>query len=356
MLVDGVLRSVDVDYTKDNDGKITNVSITGMTSAEVDLSSLKIENTLRGYINLDKVVVGTDGVTPVPNDKTQFSYDVVLENSTTPGPFTFEGNHVPWYGINGLYYHSVTENGDYQYYQAETHTENKKAHRFVLTTESGEEYTAWCSDSEGNEAAQDVLFDEDVHGPTWITYNDGTQDITINLYGNQMDWSSDNYVSATIQINQNETLNIANVPVGSTYRITESDESGYEFVKAVREIRKNPDAEAESSDTVTTKTITGTIVEDRDNHIIYTNKSLTTSIEMQKIWDTPEGLPSGTADVVLYKVVGKKAEDLEEGEIDPARPSQKIRITVNANLLSELTGESVGVSNSAYIDIESAYI
>ena len=352
MLVDGVLRSVDVDYTKDDDGKITDVNITGMTSAEVDLSSLKIENTLRGYINLDKVVVGTDGVTPVENDNTKFEYRVILENATVPGPFTTEGHHVPWYGISGLYYHTIDNNGNFQYYQAETNTEDNQAHSFVLTTESGKEYTAWCSDSEGNEAAQDVLFDEDVPGPTWITYNDGTQDITLQLYGNQMDRSSDNYVSASIQSNQKQTLNIANVPVGSTYEITELDENGYEFVKAVREIKKDPDTEAESSDTVTTKTVTGTIVEDRDNHITYTNKSQTTSIEVQKIWDTPEGLPSGTADMVLYKVVGKKAEDLEEGEIDPARPSQKIRITVNANLLSELTGESVGVSDSAYIDIE----
>ena len=352
MLVDGVLRSVDVDYTKDDDGKITDVNITGMTSAEVDLSSLKIENTLRGYINLDKVVVGTDGVTPVENDNTKFEYRVILENATVPGPFTTEGHHIPWYGISGLYYHTIDNNGNFQYYQAETNTEDNQAHSFVLTTESGKEYTAWCSDSEGNEAAQDVLFDEDVPGPTWITYNDGTQDITLQLYGNQMDRSSDNYVSASIQINQKQTLNIANVPVGSTYEITELDENGYEFVKAVREIKKDPDAEVESSDTVTTKTVTGTIVEDRDNHITYTNKSQTTSIEVQKIWDTPEGLPSGTADMVLYKVVGKKAEDLEEGEIDPARPSQKIRITVNANLLSELTGESVGVSDSAYIDIE----
>ena len=48
MLVDGVIRNVEFNQ----DG-----SIKSMTAAGTSLSALQIENTLRGYIKLDKVVV-----------------------------------------------------------------------------------------------------------------------------------------------------------------------------------------------------------------------------------------------------------------------------------------------------------
>ena len=337
MLVDGVLRSVNLTIDED----AGTVDISNMTSAEVRLSSLKIENTLRGYINLDKVVVGSDGVTPEQEDDTKFEYTVVLENDTDPGPFTVEGSHVPWYGISGLYYHTIEIDGDeetFHYFQAVPQGVGK----VKLTDEDGNEYIASC---EGT-------FAEDV-GPETITYTDGSgTQKTIQLYGNQMERRDDHYVSATIQIEQGQTLNIANVPVGTKYTITENSESGYDLVKIEREIKVSPESDAESSDTVTgTSTIKGTIVGNRDNHIIYTNKTTTTLIGVEKVWDTPAGLSSGTADVILYKVVGKKADDLGEGEIDPAKPSQKIRVTVDASLISETTGEPSGVSKFAYIDI-----
>ncbi|MBE6042137.1 MAG: Cna B-type domain-containing protein, partial [Clostridiales bacterium] len=74
-----------------------------------------------------------------------------------------------------------------------------------------------------------------------------------------------------------------------------------------------------------------------------------TDIEVQKIWSTPEGMDPGTATMVLYQAVGNK--DLEEGEIDPAKPSRKIRVTIDASLISETTGETAGTTKSAYIDI-----
>ena len=84
--------------------------------------------------------------------------------------------------------------------------------------------------------AQSTDFNESV-GPASLTYTDSTgTEKTIQLYGNQMTHVSDNKVTATLKINQNQTLNIANVPVGTTYSITESDETGYSLVRIEKEI------------------------------------------------------------------------------------------------------------------------
>ena len=338
MLVDGVLKSVNFtinEEQEDNRNKVTFEKVTAL-DIEQGISSLRIVNTLRGYINLDKVVVGTDGKTPVKDDNTKFKYEVILENDTNPGPFTHEGSHIPWYGINDLYYHTEDEDGIFHYYQ-------------VTPLEDGE---VRVKDEDSNIFMGHCDGFAEVVGPQEVTLEDGT---VLELHGNQMDWTSDNYVSATLQITPKETLNIANVPVGTKYTITEAEQDGtkYELVKIVREIRVTPETDPESSETVTgTNEISGTIVANRDNHVIYTNKSTTTSIEVEKTWDTPAGMPTGTADIVLYSIVGKKPEDLAEGEIDPAKPSDKIRVTVDAALISDHTGEPVGVSRDAYIDIE----
>ena len=337
MLVDGVLKSVNFtinEEQEDNRNKVTFEKVTAL-DIEQGISSLRIVNTLRGYINLDKVVVGTDGKTPVKDDNTKFEYTVILENSTKPGPFTHDGSHIPWYGINDLYYHTEDEDGTLHYYQVTPLEEGQVR----VKDEDSNTFIGYCDNF------------KEVVGPQEVTLEDET---VLELHGNQMDWTSDNYVSATLQITPKETLNIANVPVGTQYTITEADqdETKYELVKIEREIRVTPESDPESSETVTgTNEISGTIVANRDNHVIYTNKSTTTSIAVEKTWDTLAGMPTGTADVVLYQVVGKKPEDLGEGEIDPAKPSDKIRVTVDAHLISESTGKPVGVSRDAYIDI-----
>ena len=89
MLVDGKLKNVI--FTKDADHQIISIK---EISKDDWLASLKIENTLRGYICLDKVVVDKDGETPLPTDETKFEYRIELHNSTDPGPFTEEGSHV----------------------------------------------------------------------------------------------------------------------------------------------------------------------------------------------------------------------------------------------------------------------
>ena len=199
MLVDGVLQSVN--YTRTEGG----ITITKMTSEDEGLSSLKIENTLRGYINLNKVVLDSNGETVIPNDDTKFTYTVVLENTTDPGPFIEDGSHIPWYGINGLYYHTKEE-GVYHYYQAKATTTG----HLSLQDENGIIFDATC----------DGDFNEDIVGPTTVRYKENGIDKSIQLYGNQMNCDSQNKVTTEIQITRAQTLNIANVPVGSTYSIT----------------------------------------------------------------------------------------------------------------------------------------
>ena len=88
-------------------------------------------------------------------------------------------------------------------------------------------------------------------------------------------------------------LNIANVPVGTTYTITEHEYDGYTPVKIVREIKlSESDGNPEKSETLSGKyEISGTIATNRDNHVTYYNKSMVTDIDIQKLDETGAGLP-----------------------------------------------------------------
>ena len=90
MLVDGKLKSVT--FNRNSDDEI--VSIKDISKDDW-LLYLKIDNTLRGYIRLEKDTVDQDGSTPMPEDEKEFEYTIELRNSTDPGPFTVEGSHVP---------------------------------------------------------------------------------------------------------------------------------------------------------------------------------------------------------------------------------------------------------------------
>lgn len=303
MLVDGVLRSVNLSSIE---GVTTitepahEVEITSMTDAAFDLESLKIENTLRGYINLEKHVVGKDGKTPQPEDDTKFTYTISLYNSTDPGPFT--GDSIPWYGVNGLFYHD----DDYNYYQAVVtgvdRTVTHQSHTLTLTTESGDVYDAWCTEQEG-------IFDEDIPGPTSVTYHDGTQEITIALHGNEMDCTDPNHVSATLKMMQSEILNLANIPVGSIYTIKEEEERGYDLINIRTEIRNGSTVESSSTASdISDGSITGTIVADRDNHVIFTNKIHSVDITVNKVDEN--GIPLPGAVFTLTKAKdGDETED-----------------------------------------------
>lgn len=297
MLVDGVLKNVDIEnIVKDSNGKVTSFDITGLSPidvAEGGRSALEITNTLRGYIHLDKVVVGRDNQV-LPSDLTDFTYDVVLENSEP----LFEGDHIPWYGIDGLFYHDKDNN----YYQAEI-----RNGQLLLTTEDGGPYAATCTETEG--------FNPNLVTKQTITYID-TADIdeegngkskTVEIYGNRMTPvegsgnDNDGYtkVSARLHINQNQTLNIANIPVNSSYTITEADDTGYNLESIVSKVNNVTveDPYIEGS------TIKGVIVSNSDNYIIYTNKRIVTDIKIKKVDEDGEGLP-GAVFQLLYKGQG----------------------------------------------------
>ena len=267
MIVDGQMKSVN--FTKTGE-TITIDKITAIETDENGVSSLKVENTLRGYLHLNKVVVDEEGH-EVPSDNTKFSYTITMQNDDAP----FEGDHIPWYGINGLFYHDA----DFNYYQA---VPTEPGH-LSLRTEDGETYDATCSGT----------FDPDIVGPTTVTYTVGGEQKTIQLYGNQSAASSDRKTAtATMMISQTEVLNIANVPAGTTYSITETQTDGYDLVKVEREI-KDGDVQEDYEDLsshIGTGKVTGTIVANRDNHITYYNRSLVADLSIQKLDDDGNGL------------------------------------------------------------------
>ena len=215
MLVDGVLRSVT--FSKDANNKDI---ITHMTSADADLSSLKVENTLRGYINLNKVIVAKDGKTKVESDSTKFEYHVELENEKPE----FVGDHIPWYGIDNLYYHDNNMN----YYQVEYNTDGQ----LQVTTENGGPYTnATCSEEGGFKPSR--VTEQTIY----YTDEEGTGH-TIIIQGNRMEayngTDEGGYTNArtTVKITKDQTLNIANVPLGTKYTITEATQRGYELLRS----------------------------------------------------------------------------------------------------------------------------
>ena len=289
MLVDGRLKSVT--FNRNDSNEIISIK---EISKEDWMLSLKIENVLRGYIRLEKRVVDKDGKTPLDDYESEFKYRIELENTANPGPFTVEGSHIPWYGINGLYYHSFDENGRYHYYQAETNSPDNKAHAFILTTESGENCPAECVDP-------DALFDEDVPGPTLVKYVEGGVEKQIKLYGNQLEHRNDNFVWAELEIRQGQLLYIANVPTRSTYKIVETNPEGYDVVSINREVR-NGDIVESGSTLKKTDTVTGRIVADRDNHIIYTNKPHSVDLTLKKTDENGKPLPGAVFN--LYKKDG----------------------------------------------------
>ena len=261
MLVDGVLSNVAITKSG-NTYSIT--SINNIASDQSGVSSLVIENTLRGYIHLNKVVVDSNG-TQLPQDNTKFTYTVTLTNRNP----VFEGDHIPWYGINGLFYHDA----DFNYYQAEPLTEPGT---LSLKDESGNVYTAACAGT----------FNPDIIGPTQVTYTDPDGNTrTIQLYGNQLTASEGNTkASAELRINQNEILNIANVPVNTVYTITETQAAGYLLDSVIRQVGDG------TPENLNSLTVEGTITANTDTNITYKNKSVVTDVSIQKTDESGNGL------------------------------------------------------------------
>ena len=270
MLVDGVLKSVNMSASGEA------ISIDKIEDIAVDengASSLRVENTLRGYIHLNKVVVDKDDK-QVPSDTTKFTYDIELNNAGDGENGPFEGTHIPWYGVNELFYHDE----GFNYYQV---TDTPSGQQ--LKTESGGPYAVTSSG-----------FDVHDWHAQQITYRSGDEEITLTLYGNQMEASSDGKTAtARLKINQSEVLNIANVPAGTTYEITEVTESGYELRDLAWEVKDGDVAlrpnNGKVGDTevpvpvVTGTTISGTIVTNCDNHVEYKNLRNAADLEIYKV-------------------------------------------------------------------------
>ncbi len=261
MLVDGKIQNVNFTISE------MNVTISNMTNEKGGLPSLQVENTLRGYLHLQKFVVGADGETPVASDKTKFRYTIELTNEKAP----FEGVHIPWYGINDLFYHDR----DFNYYQV-----YYEGNQLKIKNEAGTVYSVTSN------------YDLDDEQEQLLTYLDGENETTLYISGNQLSASADKKkASATLEISQDERLSIANVPAGSQYVITELAESGYELIAIDKHLDPD-DVEEDSEATINIGegSITGTIVPSHHNYVDYTNQRKVTDITIQKVDTKGTGL------------------------------------------------------------------
>ncbi|MBR6732078.1 MAG: Cna B-type domain-containing protein [Bacteroidales bacterium] len=279
MLVDGVLKNVDFD----EDGSISD--ITGIEVNEDGVSTLKIENKLRAYIKLNKVVLDENG-DPLESDDTKFNYTITLNNDPgegKDGPFT--GTHIPWFGISGLYYHDKDDNY-YQGFEAADGT-------WKLRNEDGDEFNITS------------VFHPDQAEAQEIRYNTSEGEKTLTLYGNQTTASADGKTAtADFEIVQGQELSIANVPLGTTYRITEAENDAYVLNSITTTL--DPADESEQKVSIDGSTIEGTIVPDHDNHITFTNKvKPRVTVKVKKAWDPVPEDSNASVTVELHRYAKK---------------------------------------------------
>ena len=266
VLVDGVL--MDVKFSTEGGAK----HISSMEELEIDTgtgkSALSVFNTLRGYINLKKRVIDQNDAS-LETDDTEFTFEVELTNALP----VFEGDSIPWYGINSLYYHDAEGN----YYQAE----------YIngvlwVTTEEGGPYPASAS-----------AFNPDIVDEQTVTYIVDGENKVVTISGNQMtphEGDAENgykRVTAEVKITQSETLYIANVPVNTQYSIQEIVKAGYQMVGIEQQVGSGAAAGAGNIDT---GIVTGEIIQNTETLVTYTNKRKVTDITIQKTDTDGEGL------------------------------------------------------------------
>lgn len=198
MLVDGVLSNV----TFNEDGTVEDIE---------PMSMIDATNTLRGGINLKKVVLDPDGDEYPTDDK--FTFTVVLNNEKE----VFTGEDIPWYGVNGMYYHDADGN-------------------FIPSTVTGD------TDGDG--------LDDDGNIPV-VSNNNKT-------------------ATYTFEIDSTDEIRINNVPIDTTYTVTETQTEGFELDSVVTTVGVGSTVESEETtyDLVTN----GEIVPNRENNITYKNK------------------------------------------------------------------------------------
>ena len=219
------------------DGKLKNVTISGNTVTDIeDMSQgLLVENTLRGGINLNKVVQDDKGNEITSNQK--FEFTISLHNDKEN---TFEGDNAPWYTVNGKDYH----------------------------------------DEEGNYYAKSELVLKDGH------YYVSEEEDAAEAFGNELSTSSPyKDATATAKILPSDSLRIVNVPAGTTYSIVESEISGSELkaIDIVIKLNDDDDGQAVDGADLSARTASGEIVPNRQNNVTFTNIIKEVDVKFYKV-------------------------------------------------------------------------
>ena len=218
MLLNGVLKSVTID-----NGVVTDV-YPGGTQA---LGALVGENTLRGGINLHKILWDDKG-NPIPpetqvDDEFQFTITLVntglvqekvLEETSfveLDPHNVFVGEDIPWYSVNGYYYHD--DDGNYYSEGGEGRSGN------IMTTQDGKTATV------------------------------------------------------TLKIKRTDTVRIANVPAGTTFTIVETPRDDYDFVSASRGV-SGTDYYDFTVSAPKPPSIGGKIVPNKEMNVAFTNQKV----------------------------------------------------------------------------------
>ena len=219
MLLNGVLKSVTIE-----DGVVTDV-YPGGTQA---LGAIVGENTLRGGINLHKILWDDMG-NPIPeetqvDDEFVFTislvnnaevYETKLENGflVQQEPHNvFVDDDIPWYSVNGHYYHD--EDGNY--------------------------------------------------------YDTEREGITVNIINVKDDGTK---ATITLSIKRTDTVRIANVPAGTEFTIVETARDDYDFVSASRGIT-GTNVYNLTVNAPNAPSISGEIMPNKEMNVVFTNKKV----------------------------------------------------------------------------------
>ena len=249
MLVNGTLMNVT--FT------VSGKTLTITDSKEMN-DGIRIDNTLRGGINLKKNVTETiNGVSRKINSNEKFEFTITLNNDAAP----FSGDQIPWYGVNGNYYH----------------------------------------DADGNYIAESVSGDTDGDG----LEDDGN--ILMPSNGNKT-------ASVTLKITNRDTVRIANVPAGTIYTVTETAKDGYELVKIEKEIVIDGETE-DHEERTSVNTMDGEIVSNRENNITFTNDTKSYDVKLRKVDENDARLAGATFKVYSDEACKTVARDKDGNEI-----------------------------------------
>ena len=260
MLVDGQLRNVFFEY--DGVGEDGKKKIVGITNVEEMSDGIRVDNTLRGGINLNKAVTQADETTKYETDDL-FTFHIELNNEKE-GIFTETVDSVPWYGIkkDGIdtffYYHDE----DWNLYQVR-----------LSRDDAGNVIGVTVTTPEGTYTSSTLTFHESV-GPEDVTYTVDGEEVTVALYGNALTPNADGtQATGDIEITQSETLRIANVPINTTYTISETPIKGYELFDITKDIQLGDEHTpvTEGIDVENYK-VDGEIEANRENNIVFKNK------------------------------------------------------------------------------------